>query len=60
MLAEVFKLKEFTLPAGTAVCSARIQTVLDFTTRVHYPGVHGVELVVNGRILASASFQLLT
>ena len=60
MLAKVFKLKEFTLPAGAAVCSARIQTVWDFTTRVHYPVVHGVEVVVNGRILVSASFQLLT
>ena len=55
---KVFKLKEFTLPAGAAVCIARSQTVRDFTTRVHYPGVHGVELVVNGRILASASFYL--
>ena len=55
---KVFKLKEFTLPAGAAVCIARSQTVRDFTTRVHYPGVHAVELVVNGRTLTSASFHL--
>jgi 3-methyladenine DNA glycosylase AlkC len=57
---KVFKLKEFTLQPGASVCIARSQTVRNFTTRVHYPGVHGVELVVNGRILARASFQLLT
>ena len=58
MLAKVFKLKEFTLQPGASVCIARSQTVRNFTTRVHYSGVHGVELVVNGRTLASSSFHL--
>lgn len=58
-LPKVFKLKEFTLPAGASVCIARSQTVRDFTTRVHYPGLHAVEIVVNGRTSASASFHLL-
>jgi len=57
-LPKVFKLKEFTLQPGASVCIARSQTVRNFTTRVHYSGVHGVELVVNGRTLASASFHL--
>ena len=57
-LAKVFKLKEFTLQPCASLCIARSQTVQDFTTRVHYPGLHSVELVVNGQTLASASFHL--
>ena len=57
-IPKVFKLKEFTLQPGASVCIARSQTVRNFTTRVHYSGVHGVELVVNGRTVASASFHL--
>lgn len=59
-LPKVFKLKEFMLPAGASVRIARSQTVRDYTTRVHYPGLHVVALVVNGRTVASTSFQLLT
>lgn len=59
-LPKVFKLKELTLQPGASVRISRSQTVRDFTTRVHYPGRHEVELVVNGRTVASASFQLLT
>lgn len=48
------------LPACASVGIARSETVRDFTTREHYPGLHVIALVVNGRTVASASFHLLT
>lgn len=57
--AKVFKLKEFTLDPGKSVILSRSQTVRDFTTRVHYPGRHEVEVVVNGESLAKDYFDLL-
>jgi 3-methyladenine DNA glycosylase AlkC len=56
---KVFKLKELTLPPGVSVCITRSQIIRDFTTRVHYPGRHAVEIMVNGRTLAGAAFELL-
>jgi 3-methyladenine DNA glycosylase AlkC len=58
--AKVFKWKEVTLGAGAAVTLARTQSIRDFTTRVHYPGHHAVDLIVNGETLATGGFDLLT
>lgn len=58
--AKVFKLKEFTLGAGEAVVLARSQSIRDFTTRVHYPGRHLVEVMVNGERMAEASFDIVS
>lgn len=56
---KVFKLKTFELAAG-ATASLRIgQTIRDFSTRRHHPGRHEVELIVNGRTMATAAFDLL-
>lgn len=56
--AKVFKLKELTLPAGATVTLSRRQSIRDFTTRTHYPGRHGVDILVNGRRLAQDFFTL--
>jgi 3-methyladenine DNA glycosylase AlkC len=56
--AKVFKLKEFTLGAGETVVLSRSQQIRDFTTRVHHPGRHEVEIMVNGERLAKDFFEL--
>jgi hypothetical protein len=56
---KVFKLKELTLGAGASVSIARNQIIRDFTTRVHYPGLHAVDIIVNGKRVATDSFCLL-
>lgn len=56
---KVFKLKELTLDAGTSVPIARSQIIRDFTTRIHYPGLHSVDIIVNGKKVATDSFCLL-
>lgn len=55
---KVFKLKEFDLGPGAACELAISQTIRDFTTRTHHPGRHRVELMVNGKVLAEAAFEL--
>ena len=57
--AKVFKLKELTLEAGQSLSLSRTQSIRDFTTRVHYPGRHEVEIVVNGESLARDFFTLV-
>lgn len=56
---KVFKLKEFTLEPGASVVLSRRQSIRNFTTRVHYPGRHEVEVMVNGETLARDYFDLL-
>ena len=36
------------------------QKIANFTTRVHYTGRHEIEIVVNGRSLGRAAFNLET
>ena len=52
------KLKELTLAPGETVTLARQQQIRDFTTRVHHPGRHDVEILVNGERVARAFFDL--
>jgi 3-methyladenine DNA glycosylase AlkC len=56
--AKVFKWKELTLAPGEKLRLARSQHIRDFTTRVHHPGLHAVEVAINGERLAEASFVL--
>ena len=56
---KVFKLKVVELAAGASSSLAIGQDIRDFSTRRHYSGHHQVELLVNGRALASASFGLV-
>lgn len=56
---KVFKLKGFELAAGATAPVGIGQTIRDFSTRRHHPGRHEVELIVNGRTMATAAFDLL-
>ncbi len=57
---KVFKLREVTLAPGATVTLTHAQTLRDFTTRRHHPGLHAVELLVNGASLARTAFTLET
>lgn len=57
--AKVFKLKEFELGVKQSITILKKQVLKDFTTRKHYAGKHKVEIQVNGKVLASASFDLI-
>lgn len=56
---KVFKWKELTLAPRETVKLTRSQVIRDFTTRVHYPGRHLVEVAFNGARLASDAFVLV-
>lgn len=55
---KVFKLKEIDLAAGETASLSISQVIRDFTTRKHHAGAHGVELIVNGNVVASGAFDL--
>lgn len=55
---KVFKWTEIELSAGEALTLTKRQTFKDFTTRKHYPGVHRIELQVNGQRIAETAFEL--
>ncbi|MEP3332990.1 hypothetical protein [Sedimentitalea sp.] len=56
---KVFKLKQVELPAGKVVNLRKTQRLKgDATTFRLYPGQHRVELQINGRVLAEATFEL--
>lgn len=57
--AKVFKLRTFTLAASDTVTLGIRQRIRDFSTRRHHPGVHEVELIVNGHTVARSAFDLL-
>ena len=55
---KVFKLRNVELPAGATISLNKRHAVKKITTRVYYPGLHAVELQVNGKILARAEWAL--
>lgn len=55
---KVFKLKTLPLAPGESVTLRRQQSIRDFSTRVHHPGRHLVDVLVNGQTLGQASFDL--
>ena len=55
---KVFKLKNLTLESGASQTLAKRREVRDFSTRVHHAGRHRVEIMVNGRTLGGADFEL--
>lgn len=58
--AKVFKLRTLDL-AGQAVASfAKRLSLKDLTTRKHYPGVHRVAALVNGKALPLGEFELIS
>lgn len=56
--SKVFKIKETTLAAGQSENIERRQRFTDFTTRKHYPGIHRLRILVNGKAAAEQEFQL--
>lgn len=56
---KVFKLKELELKANETVRIVKKHRFENFTTREHYAGKHMLEIMVNGNILASSSFDLV-
>jgi len=55
---KVFKLAEKTIAAGESIPLTIKQASADLSTRRHYPGEHRLEVIVNGRSMQSAGFQL--
>ncbi len=55
---KVFKLKELTLAPGGTLALSRRQMIRDFTTRKHHPGLHEIDLLINGEVFARGSFHL--
>lgn len=58
--AKVFKWKELRVEPGKTLSLAKRQVVKDFTTRKHHPGLHRVEILVNGAVFAAGEFVLAT
>lgn len=56
--AKVFKLKNCELKPKESLLIKGSQTIKDFSTRKHYPGLHKVEFLVNGNVMAQAEFNL--
>jgi len=56
--AKVFKGWRLKLAPGEQRSLRKRHAIKPITTRVYYPGVHRVELQVNGQVLAEAAFEL--
>jgi 3-methyladenine DNA glycosylase AlkC len=54
---KIFKLREMSLDPGARVTINKKQRFQDFTTRVHHSGMHALEILVNGDVIASARFR---
>jgi 3-methyladenine DNA glycosylase AlkC len=55
---KVFKLKKATLPSSGILHFTKSHHLKKVTTRVHYEGIHRIEIQVNGRILERSEFFL--
>ncbi|MDD2918765.1 DNA alkylation repair protein [Rhodoferax sp.] len=57
--AKVFKLKTLELAPGQTAALAKTLSLAELTTRKHYPGVHRVEVILNGVTQSLGAFELL-
>jgi hypothetical protein len=57
--AKVFKLKTLTLAPGQISHLTKKLSLAEMSTRKHYPGLHKLELLLNGQTLPLGSFELL-
>lgn len=55
---KVFKVRSVELGPGEGVDLSKTISVAQHTTRTHHPGVHEVEVVVNGVATATGSFRI--
>lgn len=56
---KVFKLKTVELPPRSSTAFSKRVSLASMTTRVHYPGRHAVDALLNGRAYPLGSFNLL-
>ncbi|MDG3086298.1 DNA alkylation repair protein [Vibrio hannami] len=56
---KVFKWKVVDLKPGKTLSFKKKHTIKPITTRVYYPGVHKVELQINGEVVAENAFELV-
>lgn len=56
---KVFKWKTFTLKAKQNHLAQKKHSIKKITTRVYYPGLHRIEIAINGIKLASDEFELM-
>jgi 3-methyladenine DNA glycosylase AlkC len=55
---KVFKLKNVTLPGGTRMDVHKVHRLRPISTRTYYAGRHTIEITVNGKAGARATFEL--
>jgi len=56
--SKVFKVRSVTLTPEENVKLSKIISVAQHTTRTHHPGIHQLEVVVNGAVVAADSFRI--
>ena len=56
---KVFKWKTITLKAEQSLTATRKHSMRKITTRVYYPGIHSLEIVINGVIFDNQDFELI-
>jgi len=57
--AKVFKLKTLKLAPGETARLAKKLSLAEMTTRKHYPGVHKVDVILNGQPQPLGAFELI-
>jgi 3-methyladenine DNA glycosylase AlkC len=57
--AKVFKLKTLQLQAGQMAHLSKTLSLAEMTTRKHYPGLHRVDVLLNGQPQSVGAFELL-
>ena len=56
---KVFKLKQLQLAARASAAIRKTLSLAQLTTRTHYPGIHAIEVVLNGQVRGRARFQMI-
>ena len=57
---KVFKLKTVTLAPQETISLQKTVTLKEMTTRKHYPGIHQIDLLLNGSVEPLGEFELTT
>lgn len=56
---KVFKLRQIELSPGEKITLSEKHKFKQLSTRTYYPGVHSIEIVVNGRSVGKYDFELI-